>query len=41
MKALTNMQVDGEDLANVLHLGKITSIIQGGNNRIVRRYRDE
>jgi hypothetical protein len=41
------MQVDGEDLAggedlaNGLHLGKITGIIQGRNSRTTGRYRDE
>jgi len=36
-----NMQAGVEDLANGLHLGKITSIIQGRNNRAIGRYRHE
>jgi hypothetical protein len=35
------MQADGEDLANGLYLGKITSIIQGRNSHTIGRYRDE
>jgi hypothetical protein len=38
---LINMQADGDDLANGLHLGKITGIIQGRNSRAIGRYRDE
>jgi hypothetical protein len=35
------MQADGEDLANGLHLVKITSIIKGRNSLTIGRYRDE